>query len=206
MGTVFFEITMSLDGFIAGPDVDIEEPMGKRGEVLHEWLFGDGTHAPTEGDRQVADEMFALTGAFVLGRRTFDVGEKPWGSDGAFGTPCFVVTHRARDVLVKGPTTFTFVTGGIESALRQAQAAAGDKDVCVMGGAAVARQFLAAGLLDELRIDLAPVLLGAGTRLFADSVATQIRLESTRLIESPFATHLRFRVVRDAARPTRDQQ
>jgi dihydrofolate reductase len=206
MGTVFLEITMSLDGFVAGPDVDMEEPMGKGGEVLHEWLFGDGSHAPTEGDRQVADEMFASTGAFVLGRRTFDVGERPWGADGAFGMPCFVVTHRARDILVKGPTTFTFVTGGIESALQQAQAAAGEKDVCVMGGAAVAREFLEAGLLDELRIDLAPVLLGAGTRLFADGVAAQIRLESTRLIESPFATHLRFRVVRDTAQLVRDRR
>jgi dihydrofolate reductase len=193
MGIVFIEITMSLDGFVAAENVSMSDPLGEGGLRLHDWLF---TGAADGVDRQVAAEFFASTGAFVIGRLTFDLGEEPWGDDGAFGVPCFVVTHRPRAALVKGPTTFTFVTDGIESALVQAKAAAGEKDVCIMGGAAIAQQFIKAGLVDELRIHIAPVLLGAGTRLF-DHIGTEpIKLEKTRLIESPLAIHLKFRVLK----------
>jgi dihydrofolate reductase len=195
MGKVFLDITMSLDGFVAAPNVDIARPMGDGGMCLHNWLFGDGTISATRIDREVADEVFALTtGAFVIGRRMFDVGEGPWGEDGAFGKPCFVLTHRGKDKLVKGATTFSFVTDGIESALEQAKAAADGKNVFVMGGANIAQQYLKAGLVDEMRIHVAPVLLGAGTRLFDNINAQQIKLETTRVLESPLATHLNFRI------------
>ena len=112
---------MSLDGIVAGPNISPEHPLGEGGMRLHDWLFGDKTGAPTELDRQIAQEFFASTGAFVMGRRTFDLGEEPWGDEGAFGVPSFVVTRRPRARLVKGPTTFTFVTDGIVSALGQAK-------------------------------------------------------------------------------------
>ena len=118
------------------------------------------------------------------------------GDDGAFGMPCFVLTHRSKAKLVKGPTSFTFFTEGIGKCLERARAAAGGKDVCIMGGASAAQQYLSAGLVEELRIHLAPCLLGQGTRLF-DGIGTEpVRLEPTRVMESPFATHLNFRVVR----------
>jgi dihydrofolate reductase len=194
MGKLFLDVTMSLDGFVAAPGVCIEHPLGEGGECLHAWLLG-GDGVSTDDDRRVADELFETTGAFVLGRRTFDVGEGPWGEDGAFGRPCFVLTHRARATLVRGPTTFAFIGDGIESALAQARIAAGGKDICVMGGAEVARQFLYAGLVDELRVHLAPLLLGSGTRLF-EGDGTTARLHRTRVLETPAATHLRFRVER----------
>ena len=150
----------------------------------------------TEGDREVSEELFAGTGAFLIGRRTFDVGEGPWGDDGAFGRPFVVVTRRERAVLRKGPTTFTFVTAGIERALAQAKVAAGTDDVCLMGGAELIRQYLGAGLVDELNIHVVPVLLGGGTRLFAEAGAARVELECTRVIASPAATHLRFRVLK----------
>ena len=196
MGKVVLDMTISLDGYIAAPNVDIEQPMGDGGMRLHKWLFGDGTVSATRADNEVADEMFVSTGAFIMGRRTFDVGEGPWGEDGAFGMPCFVLTNREKTKVVKGPTKFTFVTDGIDSTLRQAKAAAGDKDVVVMGGASIAQQYLKAGLVDEMRIHVAPVLLCAGTRLFDNIGAEQVKLERTRVIESPFATHLKFNVVK----------
>ncbi|WP_067174661.1 dihydrofolate reductase family protein [Microtetraspora niveoalba] len=191
MGKLILEMTMSLDGLTAAPKVSVDHPLGEDGERLHGWLGIDGSPV-SETDREISAEMFTDTGAFIFGRRTFDVGEGPWGDDGTFGMPCFVVTNRPREQLVKGRTTFTFVTDGIESALEQARAAAGDKDVIVIGGAEVARQYLAAGLIDEVRIHLMPVLLGAGTRLF-DS-GPRLQLERTRLVESPAVTHLTFRV------------
>jgi dihydrofolate reductase len=195
MGKVVLDITISLDGFVAALNVDIARPMGDGGMCLHNWLFGDGTISATRIDREVADEVFALTtGAFVIGRRMFDVGEGPWGEDGAFGKPCFVLTHRGKDKLVKGATTFNFVTDGIESALEQAKAAADDKNIFVMGGANIAQQYLKAGLVDEMRIHVAPVLLGAGTQLFDNINTQQIKLETTRVLESPLATHLNFRI------------
>lgn len=195
MGQVFLDMSLSLDGYTAGPGVSSEQPMGRRGPRVQQWLFGDEAREPSDPDQRARADMFANTGAFILGRRTFDVGEASWGDDGTFGTPCFVVTRRGRDALERGPTTFHFVTDGIRSALEQAQAAAGDRDICVMGGAETARQYLDAGLLDELRIHLAPVVLGAGKRLFDHSGPT-VPLETIQVVESPLATHLRFKVVK----------
>jgi dihydrofolate reductase len=154
------------------------------------------SESPDPADRQAGEDMFASTGAFLIGRRTFDVGIGTWGDDGAFGRPCFVVTTRHRETLVKGPTTFTFVADGIADALEQARAAAGDENVCVMGGAKLAQQYLKAGLIDEINIHVMPVIFGAGTRLFDDIGAAKIELDQTRVTGSPNATHLRLRVCR----------
>lgn len=194
MGKVVLDVTISLDGFSAGQNIAVDRPMGDGGECLHHWMFGGGIGPATESDRQVANEMFASAGAVVMGRRTFDVGVGLWGDDGAFRMPCFVLTHRAQPEMVKGPTTFTFVTDGIHSGLEKAKAAAGEKDVWLMGAANVAQQYLKAGLVDEMRIHLVPVLFGAGARLFDHIGAEQVRLECSRVIESPFATHLSFDV------------
>jgi dihydrofolate reductase len=202
VGVILLNMSMSLDGFIAGPGVDVDRPMGEGGERLHEWLFqGDSDRAvaadgnsPNGVDAQVAREFATATGAVVIGKRMFDVGVGLWG-DTPFPVPSFVLTHEAREQLVMKSAAFTFVTDGIDSAVRQAQAAAGDKDVLVMGGASIAQECLRAGIVDEIQIQLVPVLLGAGTRLFDHLSPGHIELERTRLIESPHVTHLRFRVV-----------
>lgn len=194
MGKVRVHMSMSLDGFVAGPDVRREYPMGVGGERLHQWLFA----SPCDPrDTEVAADMFspAITGAVIIGRRTFEVGEGPWGDDGTFHLPCFVVTHRPAKTLVKGPTSFTFVTDGIRGALERAQAVAGPRAVNVMG-AAMTQQFLEAGLLDELQINLVPVLLGTGVRLFEQFGAAPLELERTRVVESSAMTHLTYRVVK----------
>jgi len=188
---VFLEMTISLDGFVAASGVSLEHPLGVDGERVHAWL-----ESGSDVDRAAAAALFTNTGAVLIGRRTFDLGIGRWGDDGTFGRPCFVVTHRPAERLVKGPTTFTFVTAGLERALAQAREAAGDRDVCVMGGAGLARQVLAAGLADELRIHVAPLLLGAGTRLFEDHGDAHVELERTSAVEGPAATHLTYRVVR----------
>ncbi len=204
MGKVLLDISMSLDGFIAAPNDDPERPLGDGGQRLHDWVFGGtsdrtGTSprtSATDSNREVMDESFRTTGAIVMGRRWFDIGEEPWGDNPPFQVPVFVLTHHAREKLIKeGGTTFTFVTDGIESALEQAKAAAGDKNIGV-GGANIAQQCLKAGLLDEIQIHLVPVLLGEGRRLFEHIGTEQIELETTRVISSPGVTHLKFRVVK----------
>jgi dihydrofolate reductase len=191
MGRVIAEISMSADGVVAGPDTSAEHRLGKGGGLLHEWMF-EGTDADTE----VAARLFDGAGAFVLGRAMFDVGVDPWGADGTFKKPCFVVTHRPHEPVVKGPTTFTFVTDGVESTLRQAKAAAGEDNVVVMGGGTTMREFLHAGLVDELRLHVVPLLFGAGVRLFDGAVGDHVKLERTGVHETPNATHLTFRVLR----------
>lgn len=194
MGTVRSHMSISLDGFVAGPDVSLEQPMGVGGKRLHDWLF-DGPSDPH--DAEVAAEMFdpATTGAVIMGRRTFEVGQDPWGEDGTFRLPCFVVTSRPAENLVKGPTSFTFVTDGIEAALARAQAVAGARAVNVMG-ARTTQQFLGARLLDEIQLNLVPVLLGKGTRLFEHLGAALIEFERMRMVASPAMTHLTYRVVK----------
>lgn len=189
MGTVVLYKSMSLDGFVAGPDIGAEHPMGKGGMRLHEWMFTD---YPDPRDKEVVAAISASAGAVVVGRRTFDVGLPHW-QDTPYPVPTFVLTHQARDELVMKSATFTFVTEGIETALKSAQVAAGDQDVIVMGAQA-GRQFLDAGLLDELHINLVPVVLGAGTRLLED--LGHIEMERTQVITSDAVTHLRFRVVK----------
>ncbi|MDT7796924.1 MAG: hypothetical protein QOI78_357 [Actinomycetota bacterium] len=190
MGRVIAEISMSADGVVAGPDTSTEHRLGKDGDLLHEWMFGG-----TDEDGATAAKLFDGTGAFVLGRSMFDVGVDPWGEDGTFKKPCFVVTHRPSEPVVKGPTTFTFVTDGPESALRQAKAAAGEENVLLMGGGTTLQQFLAAGLVDELRLHVVPLLFGAGVRLFDGPVGEHVRLERTAVTQTPNATHLTFRVL-----------
>lgn len=205
MGKVFADISMSLDGFITGPNDGPELGLGKEGERLHQWLYDLVSWRERHGlaggesnrDAEILEEAFKNTGAIIMGRRMFDIAEEPWGDNPPFHMPVFVVTHRAKDTLTKvGGTTFTFVTDGIESALKQAKAAAGDKDVSLAGGANIIQQFLKAGLLDEIQIHLVPILFGGGRRLFDHTGTGKIELESTRVIESPGVTHLRFRVVK----------
>jgi dihydrofolate reductase len=163
MGKVVLDVSMSLDGFTAGPNVREAEPMGDGGERLHEWHAGRGSDG--EVDLAVARESDGTVGATIIGRRTFDLGLGPWGGTPWPGVPSFVVTHRTREDLL-GDNGGTFAFDGLEAAARRAKEAAGDKDIWVLG-AEVARQLLRAGLLDEVRIHLVPLLLGEGTPLFA---------------------------------------
>jgi dihydrofolate reductase len=180
-------MTMSLDGFISGPDVRVGQPLGLGGERLHEWLFPPDNDV----DREATAAIFDTSGAVLMGRRVYDTIEG-WGDEDAFGRPCFVVTHRAHGERVRGATTYTFVTDGLINALEQARAAAEEKDVTIMGGANLAQQFIEGGLVDELRIHVAPVLFGAGTRLFDLVGVGQADLELTRCNSSRKAAHLRF--------------
>jgi dihydrofolate reductase len=201
MSRVAASISVSLDGFVAGPDDGPEVPMGVGGERLHEWVFGLANWRERHGleggennvDAEVLEEGLRNLGAVVVGRRMFD-NAGGWGDEPPFRVPVFVLTHEARNELVKGETTFTFVNEGIESAVGRARAAAGQKDVSIGGGASTIRQSIAAGLLDELQLHLVPILLGGGVRLFDDALTTG--LERTRVIDSPAVTHLRFRVAR----------
>lgn len=187
MGLVEVDISMSVDGFITGPN-ETGAGLGDGGEILHAWFWQD-----PERERLADDALFATSGAVVTSRKIFD-GTDGWGESGFYRMPVFVLTHQPEDPIVKGETTFTFVTDGIESAIAQARAAAGDKKVHIMGGATVVQQALNAGLVDSLHLHVAPVVLGAGTRLF-DNLAASIELERTEVVESAFATHLRFRVL-----------
>ena len=191
MGKVIAEQSMSLDGFSTGPNISVGDPLGENGELLHEWMF------PPQGiNFMVRDEMFSTAGAVVMGRRMFDLGLEPWGDDPPFHMPVFVVTRRPRDPLpMQGGTTYHFVTG-VEPALEAAKAAAQRKDVTILGGANTIQQLIQAGLIDELRIHVAPVLLGAGTRLFEAATGPRIDLEIARVIDGPGVTHLTFRVTR----------
>ena len=191
-------MAMSVDGFVAGPNQTLENPLGEgAGDRLHRWMFEDAeANAP---------EIEAITraGAYIMGRNMFgpgrnqwDMGWKGWwGDDPPYHGPVFVLTHYARAPLpMQGGTTFHFVTDGIESAMTQARKAAGDKDVSIAGGASVVNQFLAARLIDELRLHVAPVLLGAGERLFEG--AGDVTLDPLSVRGTKFVTHLSYRVVR----------
>ena len=214
MSKLTFDITMSLDGFIAGPNQTLEEPLGEGGERIHEWMVGLASFRERHGmeggetttDSEVLDESVAGTGAILMGRRMFSGGAGPWeadpnpdawwGDDPPFHVPVFVLTHHARETVTKqGGTSFTFVTDGVEAALEQARAAAGDKNVAIAGGADVIQQCLTAGLVDEFQVHVAPLFLGAGVRLF-DLGAARPGLEVTRVIASPVVTHLKYRVVK----------
>jgi dihydrofolate reductase len=214
MGKLTLDITMSLDGFIAGPNQTLEQPLGEGGERIHEWVYGLRSWRESHGepggeataDDDVYQETVSSTGAVVMGRRMFSGGAGAWeddsnadgwwGDDPPFGVPVFILTHHARETVTKqGGTTFTFVTEGSEAALAQARAAAGDKNVAVAGGANVVQQYLRDGLIDEMQIHIAPLLLGDGVRLFDGLGTERPKLEPTRVIESPAVTHIRYRVV-----------
>lgn len=184
MSTVFITLSMSLDGYITGPDPGVEQPLG---------IGGDAVLRPG-GDPSMVDEVLGKSGAVVAGRAMYD-HVNGWGEDPPFKMPVFVPTHRPREVRVAGATTFAFVPD-VETAIIQAKAAAGDKNVYIAGGASIADHALQLGLVDELSIHIEPVLLGGGTRLFAEVGPGPIKLERMTLIEGPVTTHLKFRVLR----------
>ncbi len=189
---VIIDITMSLDGFVTGLNDGKGNGLGDGGEVLHEW-----TYNPTEDDNLLLfEEPMQTLGSGIVGRRTFDIAEEAWGENPPFGpSEIFVLTHRAHEPLNRGTTTFVFITDGLENALQHAQAAAGDKDVALMG-ANISQQYLKAGLVDEMEIHVANILLGAGRPLFVAIGDAQIKLERTRVIATPAVTHLRYRVIK----------
>jgi len=212
VGKVVVDISMSLDGFVAGPNPTLEEPLGEKGEELHEWVVRTNYWRERHGleggeedeESEVIREASSSVGASVMGRKMFSGGSGPWESDPRsmgwwgdeppFHTPVFVLTHHAREPEeMGGGTTFFFVTDGIEAAIEQARAAAGEGNVAIGGGANAIQQALAAGLVDELQVHVAPILLGGGTRLFGEG-ADPIRLEATRVLASPRATHVKFDV------------
>lgn len=196
MTQVYADITMSLDGFITEPNVPAGNALGDDPGRLHDWMFG----LSTDGDVKVRDEIYARSGAVVIGKRMFHVGVEPWGDPPPFGMPVFVVTHERRDPMpMQGGTTYHFVTEGIDAALEQARAVADGKDVGVWGGGSLISGALRAGLLDEITIHLVPLLLGDGRRLFVDVDDRAIELKRTRTIETANATHLTFSVTPRAA-------
>jgi dihydrofolate reductase len=203
MGKVTFNMTMSLDGFVAGPNDGPENGLGDGGDVLFNWYFSGDTEIPISDGQmvlkvssqsaEIIKEAFASYGAGVWGRRTFDIA-KAWGGHPP-GSPAFIVTHNVPQEWVYEGSPFIFVTDGVESAIRQARQAAGDKDV-VICTPSILQQCLRAGLVDEIHVDVAPVLLGSGVRLFGSLSAGPITLESIRVIAAPGVTHLGFRVVK----------
>ncbi|SCG62431.1 dihydrofolate reductase family protein [Micromonospora halophytica] len=216
MGTVSCQISMSLDGYVAGPEQSLTDPLGRGGLRLHEWLFGLDAWRERHGlaggernvDAEVVEEAVRDVGAYVMGRRMFGGGDGPWdldwrgwwGEDPPWHAPVFVLTHRPRETLVmRGGTEFHFVTDGIEAALRRARAATGTGGVQVTGGADTVRQFLTAGLLDTLQLHLVPIVLGAGERLFEG--VDDLPLEQVSVIAGPTVTHVTYRVRRQPTGP-----
>ena len=192
MSKVTADISISLDGFVTEPNPGGGNPLGDDPGRLHDWMFSKKTAT----DVEIVDEIYATTGAVLMGKRMFDVGVEPWGDPPPFGMPVFVLTHESREPLPRqGGTTYNFVTDGLEAGLAQARAAADDKAVGIWGGANVITQYLQAGLLDEIQIHLIPILLGNGVRLFENLNPAGIELRKMRSIDTPSATHLRFSVL-----------
>ncbi|WP_248909963.1 dihydrofolate reductase family protein [Halocatena marina] len=213
MGIVTVDVSMSLDGFIAGPNDSQENPIGDNGERIHEWVFDLASWRERQGldggasnrDSKIVAESFENVEAAVMGRRMFDNDDGPWGDDPfaghwgddpPFGIPVFVLTHHTREPLeMDNGTTFHFVTSSIERALERAKQAAGNGDVEIVGGANVIQQFVEAGHVDEIQIHISPVLLGGGIRLFDSLESAPIDLNRTSAVASPDVTHLRFEVI-----------
>ena len=211
MSKLRFSVTISLDGYVAGPNQTVTEPLGVGGEALHDWAVELAAFKEAHGQKggvvnassTILLEMFQNVGAVIMGRGMFGGGPGPWtpgwkgwwGETPPYHMPVFVLTHHARDPLpMRGGTTFHFVTDGIESALSQARRAAADKDVLIGGGAKTIQQFLAAGLVDEVNVSVVPLLLGGGERLFANLGDPAPRFEQTRVVEATGVVHLRYRV------------
>jgi dihydrofolate reductase len=209
-------ITMSLDGFVAGPNQSERDPLGVGGMQLHQWMYPlkvfRETHSEEGGEvnasTPIAEEILGNVGATIMGRNMFGGGPGPWGDDpwnGYWGDdppyhhPVFVLTRHPREPLeMQGGTTFRFITDGIESALGQAKNAAGAKDVSLGGGANVVQQYLAAGLLDEILVSVVPIFLGGGARLFDNLGETKPRLRQVEAVEAPGVTHLRYARLADS--------
>jgi dihydrofolate reductase len=211
MNPVTCQLSISLDGFVAGPNQSLDDPLGQGGMALHRWAFESEGWREQHGleggardvDSEVAKRVMEGHGAYIMGRRMFGGGDGAWdeewkgwwGEDPPYHRPVYVLTHHPREPLpMEGGTTFHFVTDGIESALEQARGAAGDGDVAIAGGAQTVNQFLAAGLLDELVLHIAPVVLGSGERLFEN--VGDVKLEQTDVLASPVVTHVTYRIVR----------
>ena len=211
MGSVICPISISLDGFVAGPNQSLEHPIGEGGMRLHQWLFDTVSWREQHGqaggarnaDSEVLEEVVRNVGAYIMGRKMFGGGDGPWdqtwkgwwGDEPPYHVPVFVLTHHPREPLsMRGGTTFTFVTDGYESALEQARSAAGGKDISIAGGAHTVQQYLAGGMLDELYLHIVPVVLGAGERLLEN--VGDPTLEPVKVIASPSVTHVKYRVVR----------
>ena len=213
MSKVRVHISISLDGYVAGPNQTVEEPLGEGGERLHDWavelkvwreLAGmDG--GVENASSAVMEEVHANVGTEIMGRGKFGPPDRGpwrddpwkgwWGDDPPFHTPVFVLTHHERAPLTLSDTTFIFVTDGIHAALAEARKAAGAKDILLGGGAASINQYLAARLVDELELHVVPILLGGGERLF-EGVGPDLKLELLRVVEGPGVTHLKYRVLR----------
>ena len=214
MSNVRVHISVSADGYVAGPNQSLENPLGEGGESLHEWIFPlrawREPHGKEGGEENVSntvmEESRANVGAEIMGRGKFGGGPGPWsdewrgwwGEEPPFHMPVFVVTHHEREPLTLADTTFTFATEGIHSTLEQARAAANGKDVYLGGGASIINQYLAAGLVDELELSVVPLVLGGGARLF-DGVGPDLRLDKVRAIDAPGVTHLKYRVLKRAS-------
>jgi dihydrofolate reductase len=209
MGNVRVHISISADGYVAGPNQSLEIPLGEGGEGLHEWVVAlrawREPHRMEGGEANastpVVEESFANVGAVIMGRGMFGGGPGAWdedwrgwwGEEPPFHMPVFVLTHHPREPLTLSDTTFAFVTDGIEAALERAREAAAGKDVTIGGGAGAINQYLAAGLVDELELNVVPLLLGDGARLF-EGVGTTVQLEQVRAVDAPGVTHLKYRV------------
>jgi dihydrofolate reductase len=206
MTKVVIDMSMSLDGFVAGPDDGKADPLGRHGGMhIFDWYtsgteeVGDPLFRPAPGaNRDEVERVFVESGAYIFGRRTYDITDGWGGRHPVNGVPVFVLTHDPPADFPRGPSNLAFVTEGIKSAIDQARAVAGGKDV-KLGGASPCKQALAAGLCDEILIHLAPVLLGGGVRLF-DALPDGIQLEKLSVSDGPFATHLRYRVIEAATR------
>jgi dihydrofolate reductase len=211
MSKLRFEISISLDGYVAGPNQSEEHPLGEGGEELHEWVVKLAVWREAHGreggevnaSSSLMEEAQSGVGAVVMGRNMFGGGPGPWGEDPwqgwwgeepPFAMPVFVLTHHQREPLTLGDTTFTFVTDGIESALAQAREAAGGLDVTIGGGAETARQYIAAGEVDQLQLNVVPILLGSGARLFEDGAGAGLDLEQILVVDTPEVTHIRYRI------------
>jgi dihydrofolate reductase len=206
-----FEISISLDGYVAGPNQSEEQPLGEGGEQLHEWVIKLAAWREPHGyeggevnaSTPLVEQSQQGVGAVIMGRNMFGGGPGPWGDDPwrgwwsedpPFKMPVFVLTHHEREPLTLGETTFTFVTDGIESALEQASEAAGEQDVAIGGGAEIAQQYLAAGLIDQMQLNVVPLMLGDGARLFENGAGAGLDLESILAVDTPEVTHMRYRV------------
>jgi dihydrofolate reductase len=212
MSRLSVHISVSADGYVAGPNQSEENPLGEEGERLHDWVVAlrawRAPHGLEGGEvnasTTVVEQAQANIGAEIMGRGKFGGGPGPWGEDPwrgwwgedpPFHMPVFVLTHHQREPLTLSDTTFTFVTDGTEAALEQARAAAGEKDVLIGGGADVINQYLAAGHVDELELHIVPLLLGGGARLF-EGIGPDLELEQIRVVEAPGVAHLNYRVVK----------
>ncbi len=210
MSKVFFLVSVSLDGYLAPPGLDVEhaadptyEDWGAQWGKVHSWILPTrffrenlklGDNGETGTDNEIVEQTFRRTGVSILGKRMFDLGEKMWPEEAPFHTPVFVLTSQVREPWERpGGTTFYFVNDGIESALRQARAAAGDRDIRVAGGADVIQQYLRAGLLDEFTLATSPVMFGGGRRLL-EGIGRDVGVELVETITSPRATHVRYAV------------